>query len=60
MPKTKSEGAEDPKINNFFKILNMLFKMQIDRNQPVKTCQLEKRFIIISNLIIYLFDQFVN
>ena len=33
------EGAEDPTINNFFKLkayemLNMLFKVQIDRRQP--------------------------
>ncbi len=38
MPKTKWEGAEDPTINNFFKmkaeILNMLFKVQIDQIQP--------------------------
>ena len=32
MPKTKWEGAEDPTINNFFKIESR--KFEVDRNNP--------------------------
>ena len=33
MPNIKSDCEEEPTINNFYKILNMIFKVRIDRSQ---------------------------